>query len=122
VIVNAEMLPAREKWVSVSEQIKGRDVISADGARVGQLNDVVIDLKGQLVSYNLAQVSIEGPLAESRQIAVKATHSLGQDVLIIDMAKAVVDIDAVESVGTDAVEAASLPEMDEGLPRMNKDE
>jgi hypothetical protein len=53
--------------------------------RIGQLNDVVIDNQGRLIAYDLAQVYVEGPLAESKRIPVEATHSLGPDVLIIDM-------------------------------------
>ena len=89
VLANIKELPGSEQWVSVTEKIKGRDVISADGTRIGQLNDVVIDLKGRLVSYDLARVFVQGPPAQSKRIAVEATRSLGQDVLIVDMAEVI---------------------------------
>jgi sporulation protein YlmC with PRC-barrel domain len=84
VIATQEELPDRQEWLSVSDQIKGRDVISIDGTRIGQLSDVVLDTQGQLVSYELAQVFVTGPVAQSRRIPAGATRSFGQDVLIVD--------------------------------------
>jgi uncharacterized protein YrrD len=84
VIATEENLPERQKWLSVSDQIKGRDVVSVDGTRIGQLSDVVLDTQGQLVSYELAQVFIKGPVARSKRLPAEATRSFGQDVLIID--------------------------------------
>ena len=108
VIAKIEELPASDQWVSVSQQIKGRDVISAEGTRIGQLHDVVIDLKGQLVGYDLARVFVEGPPAQSKQIAVEATRTLGQDVLIVDMAK-IVETEAAEIVDEDTAEIVDIP-------------
>ncbi len=135
VITNIEELPGSDQWVSVSEKIKGRDVISADGTRIGQLNDVVIDLQGQLVGYDLGRVFVQGPPAQSKRIGVEATRSLGQDVLIVDMAE-IIEAEPVEAVGADTAEvvntetheiintpseeplpvetAVDAPEMDEG--------
>ena len=53
------------------------------------------------------------PTGRGKQIAVKATRSLGQNVLVIDLA---------EAVETDAVEAADSPEMDESIPEKNGEE
>ncbi|OQY33211.1 MAG: hypothetical protein B6243_06725 [Anaerolineaceae bacterium 4572_5.2] len=89
VIVKESETPGSEKWLSVSEQLKGRDVISIDGRRIGQLNDVALDVKGALVEYDLGQVFIEGPIAQSKRIAVETTHALGQDVLIVKMVETV---------------------------------
>lgn len=84
VIMHQEDLPDREKWITVSDRIQGRYVVSTDGTRIGQLNDVVIDPQGRIVAYDLSQVYVEGQLAESKRIPVSSTHSLGKDVLIVD--------------------------------------
>jgi uncharacterized protein YrrD len=77
-------IPDREKWLNVSDDIKGRYVVSMDGTRIGQVNDVVIGPDGRILGYDLSQVFVEGPLAESKRIPVDATHSLGKDVLIVN--------------------------------------
>lgn len=89
VIVNDSQLPGREKWLSVSGQVKGHDVIGGDGTRVGQLNDVVIDVNGQFVAYDLAQPFVYGtdPTQKMKQVPAETTSVLGQDVLIVDMAQ-----------------------------------
>ena len=79
--------PDREKWINVSDQIRNRYVVSIDGTRVGQVEDVMIDSEGRIVAYELSQVFVEGPLSESKRIPVGATHSLGRDVLIVDMSR-----------------------------------
>jgi uncharacterized protein YrrD len=84
VIARLEELPGSDKWLHVSEHIKGRDVISSDGRRIGELNDVVLDREGRIIAYDLARVLIQGPVAQTKRIAARATRSLGQDVLIVD--------------------------------------
>lgn len=61
--------------------------MSQDGTRIGELNDVVIDNNGVVVGYDLAKVSIEGPVAKSKRIGVEATHALGPDMLVIDQTR-----------------------------------
>jgi len=87
VIVKDSQLPGREKWLSASDQVKGHDVIGGDGTRIGQLNDVVVDVNGQFVGYDLTQPFVYGddPAQKIRQIPAGATSVLGQDVLIVEM-------------------------------------
>jgi uncharacterized protein YrrD len=89
VVVRISELPGSEKWLSVADQIRGHDVISTEGTRIGALNDVVVDTDGQFVSYDLAQAYTvgEGSAAKIKQIPVEATSSLGRDVLIVDAAQ-----------------------------------
>lgn len=75
------------QWIKLSDQLQGRYVVSTDGIRIGQVNDLIIDQRGHVVAYDLAQVFIDGPLAESKRIPVLATSSLGRDVLIVDREK-----------------------------------
>jgi uncharacterized protein YrrD len=84
VFVQKEDLTGYEEYLSVGDQLKGRDVVSQDGKRIGILNDVLIDSQGQLVGYDLSKVFIEGPVADTKRIGIEATHALGQDVLVVD--------------------------------------
>jgi len=86
VFVQKEDLTGYDEYLSVSDQLKGRDVFSQDGKRIGTLNDVLIDNQGQLVGYDLSKVYIEGPVADSKRIGVESTHALGPDVLVVDQA------------------------------------
>lgn len=74
-----------EKWMSVWDEVKGRTVISMDGTRIAQIADMFMDEQGNFVAYDLSQVHIQGPLAESRRLEIDATHSLGSDVLVIKL-------------------------------------
>lgn len=91
VLVKKGELPGSENWLSVVNRLKGQDVISTDGLRVGKLNDVVIDTAGQLVGYELAQAYVfsGGPSGGVKRIGAEATSSLGQDVLIVDATQVV---------------------------------
>lgn len=84
VFVPKENVSGYEDYLSVSDQLKGREVVSQDGKRIGILNDVLIDDQGQLVGYDLSKVFIEGAVAENKRISVEATHALGPDVLVVD--------------------------------------
>jgi uncharacterized protein YrrD len=82
VIVTEDRLDSRDGWMS-ADDLNHFDVVGEDGRRVGKLKDVVIDTHGQIMGYELAQVAIEGRIAAANYIDVKATHSLGRDVLVI---------------------------------------
>jgi uncharacterized protein YrrD len=86
VISNVEELAGSGRWLSVSDQVKGHEVVSSLGTRIGELNDVVVNAEGQLIAYDLGRVFIEGPLAESKRVAADTTQSFGQDVLIVTYA------------------------------------
>jgi len=86
VISNVEELAGSGTWLSVSDQVKGYEVVSSLGTRIGELNDVAVDAKGQLIAYDLGQVLIEGSLAESKRIPADITQSFGKDVLIVTYA------------------------------------
>lgn len=79
--------PGVEKWVRLSNQLHGHPVVSTDGARIGEVNDVLVDSQGRIAGYDLSEVYIDGPLNESKRIPIQATSSLGKDVLIVDMKK-----------------------------------
>jgi uncharacterized protein YrrD len=87
VIQPEEEFSGRHNWLYVADSIKGRFVVSVDGTRVGQVNDVVVDRQGRVVGYELNQVFIDGPISESMRIPSSATHSLGKDVLVVNTLK-----------------------------------
>jgi uncharacterized protein YrrD len=83
-VTGSENIPQREKWLKVSEHIRGRYVVSVDGTRIGQVNGLMLDQRGRILAYELNQVFIDGPLNRSKRISADATHSLGQDVLVVN--------------------------------------
>lgn len=83
-------LPGTETWLSVSDDIIGRDVISLDGDKVGQIGEVLMDSAGELIGFQFSQIGYaldtvlaEGPGPKPDWIPGKAVHSMGQDVLVI---------------------------------------
>jgi uncharacterized protein YrrD len=80
-----DQMPGKDEFVKLSDQLRGRYVVSTAGERVGQIDDVLIDDRGRLVGYDLSQVFIQGRLAELKRIPVEATSSLGKDVLIVNL-------------------------------------
>lgn len=79
-----EGIQVQDHWVQLSDQIRGRYVVSKDGRRVGKIEDVTIDQGGRLIGYNLSQVFIDGPLSRKKHIPAEATYSLGKDILIVE--------------------------------------
>jgi uncharacterized protein YrrD len=80
-------IPEGKRWLYAEENLRGRYVVSVDGKRIGQINDISISPDGKLLAYELSQVFIDGPLAESKRINLSSTHSLGEDVLIVNSVK-----------------------------------
>jgi sporulation protein YlmC with PRC-barrel domain len=70
--------------LGVSKEMRGQPVVTQAGIRIGIVEDVMVDEDGRVVSYYLGKVNVEGPLAESRQIPLSYTRSMGPDVIIVD--------------------------------------
>ena len=70
--------------VAVSGQMKGRQIATEKGVKVGVLNDVMVDEAGKVVAYDLAKVFVKGSLAQSKEIPFHATRSVGPDLIIVD--------------------------------------
>jgi uncharacterized protein YrrD len=83
VIVKEDETDNRDGWLSASDDIRGYEVVAEDGTRIGTLGDVVLDNQGQIMGYEMAEVAVEGRVAVADWIDVKATLSLGPDVLIV---------------------------------------
>jgi sporulation protein YlmC with PRC-barrel domain len=94
IIHKKDEIPDLDKWLSVSTQIKGREVFSLDGSRVGEINDLVVDMEGNLVSYDLEKIGtsmteamVDSPSAEKKHLPIETTQAMGKDVLIVDLTK-----------------------------------
>lgn len=83
VTVKEDELGGRAGWLSTSDEIRGFEVVAEDGTRIGTLADVVVNTEGQIMGYEMANVAIEGRVATAKWIDVKATRSLGPDVLLV---------------------------------------
>lgn len=87
VIKEGKSIQGFEEWESISKQIKSKAVLNTKGEKIAQLNDVVIDSDAKIVGYDLSNVLMDGPVAESKRINVNATNAFGPDALIIDTSK-----------------------------------
>lgn len=93
-IKKGKELPGTKAWLSISDDIIGRDVISLEGDKVGEINEVLMDPKGELVGFQLSQIGYaldsvlsEGPGPKPDWIPSEAVHSMGQDVLVVSTDK-----------------------------------
>lgn len=94
IIRKKEEAPELAESLSVSGQIKRRNVFSLNGIRVGEISDLVIDAEGNLVSYEfekvtpgMAEVMVDSPEGDRKYLPLELTHALGKDVLIVDLHK-----------------------------------
>jgi uncharacterized protein YrrD len=117
VIVKDSELPGRETWLSVADQVKGHAVIGTDGRRIGQLNDVVIDVNGQFVGYDLVQPFVPGgdKAQAIKQIPAETTSVLGQDVLIVVLSQLEQQLLIEEPLQVDEALEVDVQEVDEAL-------
>jgi uncharacterized protein YrrD len=83
VIVPDDEMDGRDRWLSVSDDIRGYEVVTEDGTRIGKVGDVALDHQGRVMGYDMAKVATEGRVAAANWIDVNATRSLGPDVLIV---------------------------------------
>jgi sporulation protein YlmC with PRC-barrel domain len=87
VIRKGEELPECKKWLSVSSQLIGQDVITTSGKRLGELEDLSIDEKGRIVSYGIKEAIHTKPTGyqgKTSHIPSMATHQLGSGVLLVN--------------------------------------
>jgi sporulation protein YlmC with PRC-barrel domain len=75
------------RLLAVVGQMKGCQIATEKGVKVGTLNDVLVDDDGKIVGYDLSKVFIQGPIAASKRIPFRATRSIGPDMIIVDANK-----------------------------------
>jgi sporulation protein YlmC with PRC-barrel domain len=90
VILAKEQLTGFDNFISANDQIRGRDVISTSGERVGELSDLLVSNDGRIQGYELGRVNA-GLADKARdrnnlRLPVSTVASLGKDVLVVEMA------------------------------------
>lgn len=70
--------------------LRGRDVQTEGGTRIGTVGDVLLEDAMQVTGVELGKVAIKGPLAESRRILRAAIKDWGgpKAPMLVDLAQA----------------------------------
>lgn len=63
VVTDDQTLDAAREWSRLSK-LKGREVDTPGGTRLGTIGDVLLDENGLVAGFALSKVFVEGPLAE----------------------------------------------------------
>jgi uncharacterized protein YrrD len=84
VVRNREDFTGNDQWVAVSDHLRGNDVVTNDGTRIGRLQDIIVNPKGGIIGYALSNIAVSGPIQESKQIPADSVQSFGKDVVIVD--------------------------------------
>jgi uncharacterized protein YrrD len=77
-------------WLAVGD-LRGREVATDGGTKLGAVGDVELDDRGNLAGLTLARVAVQGPLAESRRVPIEAVTRLAverDEPVIVDLARA----------------------------------
>jgi len=80
-----------EKWMPLGNKLKGQSVVTVDGSRVGELDDIFIGPKGEVVGYQITNIkpeyeNIEAGYGLPRNcIPADSITSMGTDVMIVDL-------------------------------------
>jgi uncharacterized protein YrrD len=82
VVQTGDDLPDFQRYVSVLDQLRGREAVSMKGERIGQVEGVMVDPFGKLSALLLTKA-----VAGSKRLPIASVHSLGKDVLILDLSK-----------------------------------
>ena len=87
VIRRQDELPECEHWLSVVHELLGQDVITTTGTPLGKLKDIAVDQNGKITGYELNLEETARPADYKGRIDYipsLSTHSLGEEVLIIN--------------------------------------
>lgn len=88
VVTEGKELVESETWPRLSK-LKGRDVDTPGGTKVGTVGDIIIGEEGHITGFALAKVFVEGPIAEQGQVPRDALIDTGHEdgVMTIDLPK-----------------------------------
>jgi sporulation protein YlmC with PRC-barrel domain len=122
--------PEPPGWLRL-DQLRGREVRTPGGTKIGRISDVVLDEKARIAGFSLANLSVRGPLAEADAVARSAVvdTETEEGVMTMDLAQAeqaLLEVDpdllfsrpapmgvAQEPEAAEASEAAAVPELPE---------
>lgn len=69
-------MPDSSGFTLVSD-LRGRDVQTEGGTKLGEVEDVIIDREARVLGFTLGKVYAQGPLAEKKYIVREAISDLG---------------------------------------------
>jgi sporulation protein YlmC with PRC-barrel domain len=75
-VAGPDDIPDADTFVLVGD-LRGRDVDTEGGTKIGVIDDVVLDAEARVVGFTLGKVHVQGPLAERKTIAREAVTKLG---------------------------------------------
>ena len=84
VAARRDQLPQNSGWVSATDQLYGRPLLSSDGTKIGEVEDVEIDGNGNLSAYQLGKSDDRSSSKAGQKIPARYTRSIGRDVIIVD--------------------------------------
>jgi uncharacterized protein YrrD len=92
VVLSEEDLPDLDDWIYASD-LRARSVITLDGNRIGELDDLLIDSMGEITGFQVAQgyskdvLVLEGFGTLPTRLPLASLRSIGQDALVIELEK-----------------------------------
>jgi uncharacterized protein YrrD len=98
VILKEDELYDRDAWMSFLDDLKAREVVTIEGTRLGTIKDLLVDRRGKMLAYELSKVYKQGQAFEGKLILTEATQSLGKDILVVDLKKALKVEEPVQAV------------------------
>lgn len=108
VVSEKKELEGTRDWLRL-ENLKGREVDTPGGTKVGTVGDVVLDEEARVVAITLSRTYVSGPISEKANVARDAIIDSGSKdgAMTIDMIKAEKDYMAPDQ---GAMEAEPEPE------------
>jgi uncharacterized protein YrrD len=98
VILKEDELYDRDAWMSFLDDLKAREVVTIEGTRLGTIKDLLVDRRGNMLAYELSKMYKSGQAFEGKLILTEATQSLGKDILVVDLKKALKTEEPVQVV------------------------
>lgn len=91
VILAREEMPDCDKWVSASDDLNGQRIVTTSGEQLGEIKDLIIGEQGRIEGYVVGNAdhlpeALKIFYGKHVYIPVIATHSLGEELLIINPA------------------------------------
>lgn len=88
VIIEEQDAPEFETWLRLNK-LRGRDVDTPGGTKVGVIGDVILGEEGHVTGFALSKVFVEGPIAQQGTIPREALIDTGNDddAMTIDLPK-----------------------------------
>ena len=77
------------KWIR-RDRLQGQSVVTSGGAKVGTIDDALLNAGMRVIGFSLARVFVEDPVADNRAIVREALIDFGKEdqPMIVDLAKA----------------------------------